>query len=153
VKNYLFLIRLAIAFGFSVLAYAAGTGAPDAGSILQQTKPTSGNAPLTKIPKIKSAPEQKPPVVTSSETFMLQRIEITGNTVFETFTLNSLVSNAVGKRQSISQIFELAARITDFYQVNGYPLSRAIIPEQAIQQGKLTIKVIEARFGKITIKQ
>jgi len=152
VKNYLFLIRLAIAYGFSVLAYAAGTGAPDAGSILQQTKPTSGNAPLTKIPMIKKAAEQKPPVVTSSETFMLQRIEITGNTVFETFTLNSLVSNAVGKRQSISQIFELAARITDFYQVNGYPLSRAIIPEQAIQQGKLTIKVIEARFGKITIK-
>ena len=150
-KNYLFLVQIVVVLGFATLANAAGTGAPDAGSILQQTKPSTSNTPSTTLPKIKSAPEQKPPAASSQETFMLQKIEITGNTVFESVTLNSLVSNAEGKRQTIAQIFELAARITNFYKVNGYPLSRAIIPEQAIQQGKLTIKVIEARFGKITI--
>ena len=150
-KKYLYVLQYLVFLSFTSLASAAGTGAPDAGSILQQARPSFNNTPLKGLPKIIGPPDQTPSAISSRETFMLLKIEIIGNTIFETTTLNALISNAVGKRQSIAQIFALAGRITDFYQTNGYPLSRAIIPEQPIHQGKLTIKVIEARFGKITI--
>ena len=150
-NKYLYVLQYLVFLSFTSLASAAGTGAPDAGSILQQARPSFNNTPLKGLPKIIGPPDQTPSAISSRETFMLLKIEIIGNTIFETTTLNALISNAVGKRQSIAQIFALAGRITDFYQTNGYPLSRAIIPEQPIHQGKLTIKVIEARFGKITI--
>jgi hemolysin activation/secretion protein len=134
------------------LTQAANVGVPDAGSLLQQVQPFvpppfSPLAPQLSIEEEDGSSNSFP----SSETLLLQRIRIARNTLFDTPTLLALVEDAQGKRLALSQLADLAARITDYYRDQGYPLTRAIIPPQTIQQGILRIDVIEPRYGKITL--
>lgn len=131
-----------------VIALAAGT--PDAGSILQQVQPPAPPAPSSIQPELKIEPQggiKLPP----SAPFEVKAIRIEGNTLFDTATLHALVAEGEGKRLTLPQLGELAARITDYYHRHGYPLARAIIPAQTISDGVLVIRVIEARYGKIEL--
>ncbi len=79
-----------------------------------------------------------------------QSIQIVGNTLFETATLHALVADAEGKSLTLSQLDELAVRITNYYHGHGYPLARAVIPAQIIQAGVVRLVIIEARYGRIS---
>jgi hemolysin activation/secretion protein len=149
VMKILGLVVMIMTFANMQLANAAGAGAPDAGLILQQVQPSTAVVPSSITPKVTQKPEVSHPLAPSGETFFLQQIVVIGNTLIDAHTMHVLVDDAVGQRQSLAQLYELAARITGFYRAHGYPLSRAIIPEQTIQQGVLRIEVIEVRYGNI----
>ncbi len=152
-KELSFCLLAASNFVVAATAYAAGPSLPDAGSILQQVQPLSPptfspNSPSLLIEKS----DGKSGRLGSSETFLLRGINITNNTIFSTTTLFELVANAPGRTLTLSQLGELAARITDYYRSHGYPLARAIIPAQTIEAGILRLQVIESRYGKITLE-
>lgn len=84
-------------------------------------------------------------------TFILQEVTIIGNESFSTQTLLALLADAVGTAQNIPELRQLVARITQFYQDQGYSFVRAILPAQAITQGNVTVQVIEAKYGQIDI--
>jgi len=88
----------------------------------------------------------------SSAPFLVQTLEITGNTLFAKATLHALVADSEGKILNLTQLGELAARITLYYQSRGYPLARAMIPAQAIVTGIVRIEVHEATYGKISLE-
>ncbi len=144
-------VVMVVTLANSPLLHAAGAGVPDAGLMLQQAQPSTALVPLSIVPKALEMPEASQLVAPSGDTFLLQHVEIVGNTLFDTQTLHALVADAEGQRQSLAQAFDLAARVTRYYQAQGYPLSRAIIPQQTIQQGELRVAVIEVRFGKIDL--
>lgn len=130
--------------------YAATPGAPGAGSILQQIKPSLPQAPSPSEPGLRLEGEggvKLPP----SRAFLVKKIEITGNTLFDTATLHALVAGSEGQMLTLPQLEELAARITDYYRSKGHILSRAIIPAQTIHDGVVIIEVIEAKYGKIRL--
>lgn len=143
------MAALLVAF-FPLATLAAGPVTPDAGSILQQIQPlttpvpSSGETGLT----IERADGSKLP---PSAPFLVQSIQITDNTLFDTPTLLALVADAQGQTLTLPQLGELASRITNFYQSHGYPLARAIIPAQTIAAGVVRIEVIEARYGQIDL--
>ncbi len=121
---------------------------PDAGTILQQTEPTLPAAPASNEtglePKVqKEAVDSKPFAITS--------ILISGNTQFDTALLHGLVKDAEGSSQTLLGLQGLANRITDYYRNQGYPLSRAVIPQQSIENGVVKIQIIEARLGDVSI--
>ncbi len=123
---------------------------PDAGDILRQMIPPTPPAPSTSDTELgieRGDGAKLPP----SPPFLIQRIQITGNTLFDTATLHALVADAQGQNITLTQLGELAARITAHYQNNGYPLARAIIPAQTITAGVVRIDVIEASHGKISL--
>lgn len=132
------------------LPLAAVAVTPDAGSILQQIRPSMPAAPTPNETGLKI---EQPGGATlpSSAPFAVKSIRITGNTLFDEATLHSLVADAEGKEFTLSELGKLAARITDYYHSHGYPLARAIIPAQTIQDGIVTIEVIEARYGRIRL--
>jgi len=141
----------ALLVSFSPLAtLAASSVTPDAGSILQQIQPltppmpSSGETGLT----IERADGSKLP---PSAPFLVQSIQITDNTLFDTPTLLALVADAQGQTLTLPQLGELASRISNFYQSHGYPLARAIIPAQTIAAGVVRIEVIEARYGQTSL--
>ena len=84
-------------------------------------------------------------------TFRVDHIRITGNTLFTTERLHALVAAGEGRELNLAEADALAQRITRFYQKHGYPLDRAYIPAQKIQNATLTIAVLEARYGKVTL--
>jgi len=134
----------------SLTVNAKATVPPSAGSILQQVElkimleASPGRTDL----KIERANDAKLP---PSVPFPMKTVVITGNTLFDTATLHALVADAEGQKVILTQLGELAGRITDYYQSHNYPLARAIIPAQTIQSGIVRIEVIEARYGEIRV--
>lgn len=143
------LVAALLAF-YPLATLAAGPATPDAGSILQQIQPLTSPTPssgATGLTIERADGSKLPP----SAPFLVQRIQITDNTLFDTPTLLALVAEAQGQTLTLPQLGELASRITDFYQSHGYPLARAIIPAQTIAAGVVRIEVIEARYGQISL--
>lgn len=133
-----------------VVVFAASPAIPDAGSILQQVQPSIPPVPSSMGTGLKI---ERPSGVTlpQTEPFMVTSVRITGNMLFDTATLHLLVMDAEGKKFTLPELDKLAKRITDYYHSHGYPLTRAIIPAQTIKEGGVEIRVIEARYGKISL--
>lgn len=130
--------------------HAAPVGAPDAGAILQQMQPVIPAVPSSNQPALQVTPNETGKLPASLP-FEVKTIRITGNTVFSTEELHALVASQEGRQLTLPQLEELAGLITRYYQERGYPLSRAIIPAQAIKDGIIVIQVVEARFGAIRL--
>jgi hemolysin activation/secretion protein len=124
--------------------------APDAGSLLQQIERTGPSPPPPSGTGLRFE-QQGNTKLPISKPFAVKTIRITGNTQFDTATLHALVANEEGKNLTFADLSELAARIADYYHSHGYLFVQAVIPAQVIKHGVVTIEVIEARYGKITL--
>lgn len=129
---------------------AAEAVPPDAGSILQQIRPLTPPSPAsagTGLTFEQTDGTTLPP----SAPFAVSTIRISGNTLFDPATLHTLIADAESTSITLARLEELAARITDYYRNHDYPLARALIPAQTIQDGIVNIEVIEARYAEINL--
>ncbi len=134
-------------------AIASGTSAqplPDAGAMLQLAKPPVRPIYLPKSTELIS-PQTETTALPPSAPILIQRIEITGNSLMATVRLQALVADALGQNLTLPQLGKLADRITADYQEKGFPFTRAIVPAQTIKDGVVMIQVIEARYGKVIL--
>lgn len=139
-----------LSFLFIPIMLHASDAPLDAGTILQNIKSVVPPTPLSPKPEISIKPE-KDDTLQPGKPFLVKKIQITGNTYFNTATLHSLVADAEGKMLSLSDLIKLAATLTDYYNTNGYPLTRAIIPAQTIHEGMVSIQIIEVTYNKIDL--
>lgn len=136
--------------GLPLGALAAVTGVPNAGTILPQVLPSALPTPGSSGTGLHIEPAGGATLPPSAP-FLVQHIQITGNTLFDAPTLLALVADAQDQTITLPQLGALAARITAYYQNKGYPLARAIIPAQTITAGVVRIEIIEARYGQISL--
>ncbi len=131
-------------------AQAADSVTPGSGTMLQQIQPVKPPEPSTTgtglIIESQGAGKLPP-----SAPFAVKTIRISGNDKIDTQTLHALIADTEGKNITLTQLGELAARITDYYHAHDYPLARAFIPAQTIQSGIVRIEVMEAHYGKIKL--
>jgi len=123
---------------------------PGAGSILQQVRPKTAPAPSGTNTGLRLAPPKEGPSASKTR-FLVRRIAISGNTLFGTDVLHGLVASGEGKKLTLGDLERLAARISNYYHVHGYSLSRAVIPAQTITDGVVRFEVVEARFGRVSL--
>jgi hemolysin activation/secretion protein len=136
---------------FAPLAvHAAGQAATDAGALLRQLHPVAAPAPTPPGPRVRIEQEGGANVPASAP-FQIKAVRLSGNTLFATTQLHSLVAEAEGKSQTLPQLEVLVARITDYYHAHGYMLSRAYIPAQVIRDGAVAIVILEARYGQTSV--
>lgn len=134
-------------------ARAAGPAPVGIGSILQQIQPPersvqpSGGTGLS-VDKEKDAQASPENAAIPVD---VKAIKVLGNTLFDTATLHALVADAEGKRLTLDQLDELAARIGQYYHARGHTFARAVVPAQVIQSGVVRLLVIEARYGRVGI--
>jgi hemolysin activation/secretion protein len=134
----------------SVAVQAQTGGAPDSGSILQQINRPAPQAPSQSGTGLR-VEGQNAADLPAGASFEVKRILIAGNTLFDAASLHPLVADAEGTRLDLSQLSQLAGRITEHYRSRGYPLARAIIPAQTVRDGIVRIEVIEARYGSVKL--
>lgn len=132
------------------LVFSAPLAPFGSGQILQQVQPLLPPPPQIPLPPL---PHKKGPGKNRSGTIRVRvtRFRIVGNSTFPAPVLQTLLRDLEGHRLSFRQISEAAARITTWYRVHGYPLSRAVLPKQTIDHGVVTIRVIESRVGKVRL--
>lgn len=134
----------------SVSAQADTVSPPRIGQIMQQIPPSAPKAPEISAPVIHSeVPSVKLP--SSSQSFYVRQIQITGNTVFPAAKLQALVSEDEGKNLTLSQLDVVTQKITNFYHQHGYFLSYAYIPQQTLKNGVVIISILEAKYAKTTL--
>ena len=145
--------RLPTAFVLALpLLCAAAENVPNAGGLLQTVpaQPLQRTAPgASSLPAIRPDPQAAMPDTTP---FVVRQLRIEGNTVFDSATLQALLATMQDKRLTLSQIAEGIEAITTYYRGAGYPLARAIIPAQTIEDGVVRVQVIEANWGQVEVR-
>lgn len=147
-------IKLAFFYGVFLLpdAQAANIARPPQGAQLLPQNPRENVQTFPSNPEL-NIEQPNLATTTSTVTLYVRKINIVGNTVFfDNCTLHDLVKEGEGKTLSLTQLNQLAARISHYYQQHGYPFSRAYIPAQHIKNGVIQFNILEARYGCIQIK-
>jgi hemolysin activation/secretion protein len=158
-------LRLSVLLAVSLADFAAPEGAvaaPASAPASAPNQPTPGQIESTlpslpTLPQIKSSPLTATPPPASTEvppggpTVNVTGFDITGNSVFDTATLQSQVASYVGKDLTLAELYKVAAVLTRYYQDHGYGIARATLPAQQLSGGHVTLQVVEGRVGKIGV--
>jgi len=130
--------------------WAAPVVPPVGGQILQQNGPNINALPSLKGPSL-VIPPVGPLRSASRVKIPVKKILIEGNRLFSSKVLHALVASGEGQSLTLSGIDALAEKVSLYYRTHGYPLDRAIVPPQTVREGVLRLRVIEARYGKISL--
>lgn len=151
-RSTLRLLGAALPAVLGAVAVSAQTLAPDAGSLLRQIRTDPSTLPRAdEAPKlqIRQADEVRP---LDGTPFFLQRLTFSGNTRVDSTILDGLAAGLTGREVSLRELDELTRRITAVYRERGFPLARAVLPAQTIEQGVVRIDVYEATLGAIQLR-
>ncbi|MBW8306304.1 MAG: ShlB/FhaC/HecB family hemolysin secretion/activation protein [Thiobacillus sp.] len=124
---------------------------PSAGSQLQQIPPTP--APEQPAPKLSIEPRSvaaSPAADTVKIT--VNRLIVTGARVYSEAELLALTGFEPGSTLTLTELRGMAAKIADHYHRNGYFVAQAYLPAQDIENGAVTIAVIEGHYGKVILQ-
>jgi hemolysin activation/secretion protein len=111
----------------------------------ERQRAKSTDVPLPKVPKADTNADTQP-------LFELTGVTIEGATLLSRAALAEAWRPYIGKTVSQADLVAIAGKISDLYRAAGYHLSRAIVPPQDIEGGRVKIKVIEGRIVDIVVK-
>jgi hemolysin activation/secretion protein len=86
------------------------------------------------------------------EKILIHSIHVEGNRVISCKALQKITRAYANKELSMKDIRSLCTEIEQLYVQKGYFLARAYPPPQEIQEGKLTIQVMEGVLGKVSVQ-
>ncbi len=98
-----------------------------------------------------SAPTRKVEVPQGADSIklVLKSVKFEGVTVFDEAALKELYAQYIDQEVSLGVAWIIAGALTERYQREGYFLSRAFVPKQAIENGVITVRAIEGHVAKI----
>ena len=147
-RNPLLCATTVAVVGALTAAHAAAAPLIGAGGQIQQIPPTP--EPQRSIPdiridqgaKARDAGPAGPRVVVRS-------LHVTGETVFTEAELLAVTGFQPGAQLDLRDLRIMAAKISAFYNRRGYFVAQAYVPAQGVEDGAVTIVVIEGRYGKV----
>lgn len=148
-KNNIFSILSFITIlSFEESAFAVQQ--PDAGQALQNLN-SAQPAPKESSNLFFTAPKKTVKEIGGVKV-KVSAISIKGNSIFSEEELIAAIGETKNKDFNMSDLQEMADKITTFYYKNDYPFARAFITKQAITKGVLKIEVVEGRYGEVKIE-
>jgi hemolysin activation/secretion protein len=147
-RRFGFVAGIGLAMAGSIGAHAQGVITP--GRVLESVRPDTKPA----LPAVGEAP-----VITSNQPsaaqldpnaprFQVKQFNLTGNTAFDSATLHALIDAYAGKSYNLYELQDILKIITDHYRRAGYPVARAVLPAQKVENNLLAIEVIEGRVDR-----
>lgn len=117
----------------------------DAGQLLQQIERERGTAlPQKTAPEITPAPQ--PMKAVAGVTVTVTAFRFAGNTLLSSSQLAPVVAEYLNRPVSFAELQQAAAAVAAAYRKAGW-IVRAYLPQQDIQNGTITIQIVEAVFG------
>ena len=122
----------------------------DAGALLRQSEPRPadlpGRAPVLTAP---GSPAAAP--AAAGPRFELQSIVPEGNTLLSREELDAVVAPWLGQRVGLAELQQAAAAVQQAYADRGW-LVQAYLPRQDVSSGRVTLRIVEARFGGVRLE-
>ena len=124
--------------------------------------PTPGRV-IDTLPDRRPVPPSTPPEVVfpaprpgakhdpNAPRFMVNAFRFAGNTVYSEQLLKRVVDRFVDFQLNLHELNQAADLVTRYYREHGYPIARAVIPAQKVEQGVVLIEVIEGRIGSVSV--
>lgn len=139
-RNY-FALGIAL---FPLLGFAQPT--PDAGALQQQIeRERQEQLPQRMAPQKPATPA---PMNPTGMTVVVKQFRFTGNTLLTAEQLTPVVASYMNRPLDFAQLQAAAAAVAEAYRAAGW-LVNAYLPKQDINDGTITIQVVEAVFGKV----
>lgn len=104
------------------------------------------------MPEVQPLPSPRPAPPADERRIRINRFAITGNTLFNEEELRALIADREGTELTLTEIYGLADRLTDFYQIHGYTLTTVTVPAQRMLDGVLRLEVVEGKVGKLVFE-
>ena len=130
-------------------ACAAAMAAPDAGSLLQQLESQPAPTLRAQPPQTPTAPTP-PAAADTGAVLHVNTFEIEGNQLLTKAALQRALSGFAGRDLTLTQLQEAAWVLVQTYRQAGW-LAHAFVPPQEINQGIVTIQVVEATLGAVQL--
>jgi hemolysin activation/secretion protein len=97
------------------------------------------------LPTQEGAPE-------SGLSVTLSDVRFEGASAVPVATLDAIAAPWLGREMPLAEVFALAEAVTAEYRSRGYVLSRAVVGAQRIEDGVLTLQILEGYVDEITIE-
>ena len=143
-------VALTIALGCA--AVAAAEPPPSIGTTIREIEQKRPAVPPKSDPSLQVDSTRHALAASAGATFRVSSVRISGATAFSDLELLPLVAGIAGRDVSLADLEAAAARITQFYRANGFPVARAYVPAQKIDAGSVEIAVLEGRYGKLDVR-
>ena len=114
---------------------------------LQQQVPQLDVLPQAEPPK-SVTPQIKPKQDPNAIRVLVKGFQINGATLFSQEQLQEVVKPWVGQNLTLPELQDVGNAISNFYQANGR-IAQVEIPPQKLDQGIVTLKVLEGRLGAV----
>jgi hemolysin activation/secretion protein len=86
-----------------------------------------------------------------SERFDIDQFRIEGNTLLKPDEIETVLKPFTGKQRGYADVQRGIEALRQHYRRGGYSVVWVLAPEQDLDRGVVTLRVVEARIGKITI--
>ncbi|MDO8291835.1 MAG: ShlB/FhaC/HecB family hemolysin secretion/activation protein [Gallionella sp.] len=88
---------------------------------------------------------------TQTEHFDIDRFKIEGNTLLKPDEIEAVLKPYTGKQREYGDVQRAIEALRKRYRSAGFSVIWVVAPEQDLDRGVVTLRVIEARIGKVTI--
>ncbi|MBE9006207.1 ShlB/FhaC/HecB family hemolysin secretion/activation protein [Fortiea sp. LEGE XX443] len=157
--KYIYWLSTSLIFSFGLLTFPSLAQAPNPEGNPNQDRFTQPGTTPEPLPPESQPPIQPTPTLTpetptteGSQTIRVDKINITGSTVFRPERFQSIVQPVEGRDVTVEELRKTADAITQIYLDQGYITSRAIVVDQTVSNGVVEIRVIEGTIEKIEIQ-
>lgn len=113
-------------------------------------QPTQPEEPKDR--ELQKPPPSQPLPDEPTQQIPVQRILVSGSTILTSEEINSFIGPLEGRLVTLSELRQVADKITEIYLERGYITSRAILPPQTITEGVVRIQVLEGILGEIQVE-
>lgn len=151
-------IRVGVVLACALLLVLAASGPAQGQSRLDPTQPEKTlDALQTQQEREKKKPvrlpeTEKPPVPADPRPFLrLTAISVEGAVEIPQDVIAETYEAYIGRIVSQADLVAIAGAISDLYRDRGFHLTRAIVPPQQIEGGRIRIRVIEGRIAEIVL--
>ncbi|MEJ0068469.1 MAG: POTRA domain-containing protein [Pseudomonadota bacterium] len=102
--------------------------------------------------QVEPPPAEEAPESAANVPLQIEELKLTGVTVYQHEELEEYWKDRIGKPGTLGDLFVIANAITARYRNDGYVLSRALVPAQEIEDGKVEIRVIEGYVAQVVFE-
>lgn len=154
-KNTYKTLRIAAVVTGCILPTAHAQTMPNIGDALRQSQPPAvPPAAHPELPAIEGLPIEPPlqALPDHQPKIKVNAFNIVGNREIDTATLMTELGSEGNKDYSLAEMEAVATRLTHYYRSHGYFVARVYVPAQEVQDGNVTLRVVEGNYGQFHLK-
>ncbi|PMR76843.1 ShlB/FhaC/HecB family hemolysin secretion/activation protein [Billgrantia endophytica] len=147
------LSRMATAMALSglLLPLAQAQVTPDAGQSIREIEQAPLSLPTRQTLDLELPDDPAGEAEPGGPSLWVEGFRLSGNRAIADDTLLALLDDLRQRTLGLGEVRGAAERISHHYRERGYPLARAYLPPQEIEDGVVEIAVLEGHYGEVRL--